>query len=169
LSHRAGTAACAITTSETTLGCDLEVIEPRSEAFVADYFTAEEQVLVARASIADRLWLVPMVWSAKESALKAMRVGLRLDTRSVDVTMGPYAGRVEYADALSSCDTWKPFWVRFAGKLTFHGWWQRSAGYLRTVVASPRGEPPILLEGPQRSASSVEECIVHNNGVGARS
>jgi 4'-phosphopantetheinyl transferase len=161
LSHRAGTAACAITTSETTLGCDLELIEPRIEAFVTDYFTAEEQALVASASIAGRLWLVPLVWSAKESALKAMRAGLRLDTRSVDVSLGSYAGHAEYAGALSSCDTWEPFRVCFAGKLTFHGWWQRTAGYVRTMVASPRAEPPMSFGsramGP---ASSLEECIV---------
>ena len=30
------------------LGCDLELIEPRSDAFVADYFTAEEQALIAQ-------------------------------------------------------------------------------------------------------------------------
>jgi len=33
------------------IGCDLEVVEPRSDAFVADYFTSEEQALIARASV----------------------------------------------------------------------------------------------------------------------
>src|SRR6516162_11237684 len=42
LSHRAGTAICAVALSGAALGCDLEVIEPRSNSFVADYFTAEE-------------------------------------------------------------------------------------------------------------------------------
>ncbi len=40
--------------SGVELGCDLEVIEPRSEAFLSDYFTAEEQALVARAHATDR-------------------------------------------------------------------------------------------------------------------
>ena len=63
------------------LGCDLEVIEPRSEEFVADYFTTEEQKMVSQAPIADRSKLLALLWSAKESALKALREGLRFDTR----------------------------------------------------------------------------------------
>jgi len=47
LSHRAGIAACAVAISSLKMGCDLEMIEPRSDAFVADYFTLEEQELVA--------------------------------------------------------------------------------------------------------------------------
>src|SRR5208282_5095496 len=52
LSHRSGIAACAVAMSGGEIGCDLEVVEPRSDAFVADYFTIEEQALVARASAA---------------------------------------------------------------------------------------------------------------------
>ena len=36
---------------------------------------------------ADRPWLVTLLWSAKESALKALHEGLRLDTRSVTVSL----------------------------------------------------------------------------------
>ena len=50
-------------------------IEPRSDAFVADYFTIEEQALVARASAADRDRILALLWSGKESALKALREG----------------------------------------------------------------------------------------------
>ena len=87
LSHRAGRAVCAVATYRSALGCDLEVIEPHSDAFIADYFATEEQALVARAAPADRPWLVTLLWSAKESALKALRAGLRLDTRRVIVTL----------------------------------------------------------------------------------
>ena len=86
LSHRAGRAVCAVAPDRSALGCDLEVIEPHSDAFIADYFATEEQALVARAAPADRPWLVTLLWSAKESALKALRAGLRLDTRGVIVT-----------------------------------------------------------------------------------
>lgn len=47
LSHRAGKAMCAIAPPGVDLGCDLELIEPHSDAFVADYFTADEQAWVA--------------------------------------------------------------------------------------------------------------------------
>ena len=86
LSHRAGRAVCAIGLSGGALGCDLETIEPRSDAFVADYFTTSEQALVERAPGADRSWLLALLWSGKESALKALRTGLRLDTRCVIVS-----------------------------------------------------------------------------------
>jgi len=45
LSHRDGAAICAVALSSAALGCDLEMIEPRSDAFVTDYFTPEEQTL----------------------------------------------------------------------------------------------------------------------------
>src|SRR5579871_3530236 len=76
LSHRDGRAICAVAPADAALGCDLEKIEPRSEVFVADYFTANEQSLIARASSIERTKLVAAMWSAKESVLKALRVGL---------------------------------------------------------------------------------------------
>src|ERR1039458_300915 len=86
ISHRDGTALCAIASSRvdlgSDLGCDLEIIEPRSDAFVADYFAPEEQALIARTSPADRSLILALLWSAKESALKALREGLRLDSRA---------------------------------------------------------------------------------------
>jgi len=85
LSHRAGSALCAVAPSGAALGCDLEIIEPRSDGFVADYFTPEEQALVSEALAPDRPPLLALLWSAKESALKALRTGLRLDTRCVTV------------------------------------------------------------------------------------
>src|SRR5579864_1651730 len=86
LSHRDGIAACAVAISGVDIGCDLESVEPRSDAFVGDYFTIEEQALVARASAVNRPRLLALLWSAKESALKALHEGLRLDTRSVTVS-----------------------------------------------------------------------------------
>src|SRR5579872_273420 len=83
LSHRSGTAVCAIAPTGTLLGCDLEVVEPHSEAFVRDYFSAEEQAFVMDLPSAYRPGFLALLWSAKESALKALQQGLRRDTRSV--------------------------------------------------------------------------------------
>src|SRR5271167_381468 len=127
LTHRAGIAACAVTTSGAEIGCDLELVEPRSDAFVADYFTVEEQALVARASTADQPWLLALLWSAKESALKALHEGLRLDTRCVMVS--PFAESFDL-------NGWSPLQVRYTGGQVFHGWWQLADNILRTVVAS---------------------------------
>src|ERR1039457_3159351 len=49
LSHRSGVAICGVATFGVYIGCDLEIVEPRSTDFVADYFTAEEQARAARA------------------------------------------------------------------------------------------------------------------------
>jgi 4'-phosphopantetheinyl transferase len=87
LSHRDGHALCAIGPPDLLLGCDLERIEARSEAFVVDYFTDSEQTII-RAS-GDVPLAANLIWSAKESALKALRAGLRRDTRTVVVELEP--------------------------------------------------------------------------------
>src|ERR1700726_3327008 len=80
LSHRSGTALCTLAPPGVTFGCDLETVEPRSDGFIADYFTDDERNLIARSSRQERPLLLALLWSAKESALKALRVGLRFDT-----------------------------------------------------------------------------------------
>ena len=160
LSHRAGVAACAIAPSGAELGCDLEIIEPRSDAFIADYFATEEQELIERTSAADRCRLLAMLWSGKESALKALRTGLRLDTRSVTVSpVLPLQHEDESAKDparlfQSSCgpNGWNPLHVVYEGGQIFHGWWQSTGDLLRTMVASPPPAPPIFLEPPAHSA-----------------
>jgi 4'-phosphopantetheinyl transferase len=141
LSHSAGTAVCAVATPGVEMGCDLETVEPRSDAFLADYFTVEEQALVARASATDRDRLLTLLWSAKESALKALHAGLRLDTRCVVVS--PFA-------AAYDLNGWSRVLVRYtggdkAGGKVFHGWWQLANNILRTVVAAPPPDSPIPL------------------------
>jgi 4'-phosphopantetheinyl transferase len=149
LSHRDGMAACAVAMSGVDMGCDLEMIEPRSDAFVADYFTIEEQALVARASAAGRPRLLALLWSAKESALKALHEGLRLDTRSVIVS--PFAASFDL-------NGWSPLQVRYTGGQIFHGWWQNTDNILRTVVAAQSLDSPIPLTIPAHFFDSVSRC-----------
>jgi 4'-phosphopantetheinyl transferase len=134
LSHRDGIAACAIADPKLLLGCDLEIVEPHSDAFIADYFTAEEQALFVHSD--DKNLLSTLLWSAKESALKALRAGLRLDTRyvvvSANVSSREFAG-------------WRRLQVRYTNGQIFHGWWQQSGALVRTVVADPVSPPPIWL------------------------
>ena len=159
LSHRAGVAACAVTLPGTELGCDLEIIEPRSDAFIADYSATEEQAVIERTSAAERSLLLALLWSGKESALKALRTGLRLDTRSV--TVSPVAvplhgdGRAQEsalaAPASYGLTNWRPLQVVYEGGQIFHGWWQNTGDLLRTMVASPRPAAPIFLEATAHS------------------
>jgi 4'-phosphopantetheinyl transferase len=92
LSHCGGRAIAAVAPSEMAVGCDLERIEPRIDAFITDYFTPEEQLLIQLASASTKPALATLLWSAKESALKALCQGLRLDTRSLSVNVGDGQG-----------------------------------------------------------------------------
>jgi 4'-phosphopantetheinyl transferase len=134
ISHREGRAACAIAGPTVGLGCDLEIVEPRSDAFAADYFTAEERELLTQASSADRLRLLALLWSGKESVLKALRVGLRLDTRSVAVD--PFVAQV------SGGSDWRPLRTHHDGQV-LSGWWRQTGDLVRTMVAVPAPASPL--------------------------
>ena len=140
LTDRAGWAACALAPDGVAVGCDLELIEPRSAAFVADYFTPAEQRTVRRC--ADAALAANLIWSAKESALKVLGAGLRRPTRSVEVRLQLGSGR----------DTggFHPLTVALAEGGTLPGWWRRLGRYVLTV-ATDSPEPlgaPIFLGGP---------------------
>ena len=149
LSHRSGRAACVVAMPGVELGCDLETVEPRSDAFVADYFTTAEQSQVAQASVANRPRLLAMLWSAKESALKALHEGLRIDTRNVNVSR---------SDAVFDSHHWSPMQIHHADNRIFSGWWQHADGIVRTVVAAPPPNPPIRLQVPHYVADAVSLC-----------
>jgi 4'-phosphopantetheinyl transferase len=136
LSHREGTAACALTGSGLALGCDLEIIEPHNEAFLCDYFTAKERCLVI-GGVANRDLLSCLVWSAKESALKALQTGLRMDTRCVVVDLDK---------ASFAAGTWNALQVRQIGGQVFSGWWKQEGALVRTVVADPAPSLPVPLQ-----------------------
>ena len=83
ISHREGLALCALTLEpDAPLGADLELCETRSPAFVEDFFTLREAAAIARAP--DPARAATELWSLKEAALKAVRLGLRADTRRVE-------------------------------------------------------------------------------------
>jgi len=149
LSHRSGVAACVLADKAVALGCDLEITEVHSDAFLADYFTAEEQALVTAA--ADRDLLLALLWSAKESALKALGTGLRADTRSVVAYIEkPYAGT----------DAWSRLKVRHISGRFFHGWWQQGGNLIRTLVAGPSPCPPVRYQEPKVESSHGQSPAV---------
>jgi 4'-phosphopantetheinyl transferase len=174
LSHSSGVAICAVAPPDIHLGCDVELVEPRSHEFVTDYFTAEEEAQVAQATEERRDQVVTLFWSAKESALKALRAGLRLDTRSVIVdNQDPCLNhtqwsplRVRYVGDLSrrsvSPNDHLPMHLlpqdfdyedRYRGEQVFDGWWHATNNFVRTMVASPRPDSPTLLDVPVHGAN----------------
>ncbi len=150
ISHSAGMALCALALSFGALGCDLETIEPRNDAFVRDYFTGEELELVAQAAEKDRPLVSTLLWSAKESALKALQAGLRLDTRCVIVSPGnvleEYGNHPDFSEGLADAGLdWRPMCVRYVKGQTLQGWWHHDRTMVRTLVGSPQPASPVLL------------------------
>ncbi len=85
VTDRAGWAACLVGAGLDAVGVDLELVEPRSDGFVRDFLTAPEQDYVRGRGGDDARAAANLLWSAKEAALKVLQIGLRADTRSVDV------------------------------------------------------------------------------------
>ncbi len=139
LSDRAGWAVCVVgapgSARSGTLGIDLEVVEPRSDGFVADFFTPAELDHVRRLPDPDeRHEAANLIWSAKEAALKVQQVGLRADTRTVEVQLG----------GERRTDGWAP--MRVAGVAgPMPGWWRRDGVFLLTIAYDAHREPPELL------------------------
>lgn len=161
LSHRDGTAFCTVAHAGTSFGCDLETIEPRSDAFVADYFTASEKALIARTPVEHQPLFVAVVWSGKESALKALHLGLRLDTRCVCVRLVdglPRPGGKEWHDlcpdpVASNPDGWRPLSVHCSDGPIFGGWWRSQDHLVRTTVS----DLPLRIPVRVRQVSGLAE------------
>lgn len=135
MTDRADWAVCAVMPGTARVGCDLELVEPRSDEFIRDYLTRAEQQWVDRCS--DRALGANLIWSAKESALKVLRTGLRRDTRSVEVTPG------------EGGEGWTPLRVADVEGPEFHGWWRRFGDFLLTIVAETEIPPPRSVAEPE--------------------
>ena len=129
LSHSSGTALCTVAPPGITFGCDLEVVESRSDGFITDYFTDDERELILRSPRQERSLLLALIWSAKESALKALRVGLRFDTRCMSVSP------VDAWELTNDRDAWRSLSVRYSGGTVFHGCWRVQDHLVRTIVS----------------------------------
>ncbi len=128
ISHRAGRALVAIADRQITPGCDLEVIEPRSDAFVSEWFAESEQQRVRAHGPAEQALVANLIWSAKEAAAKVRRQGLRLDLRHASVDTRPLTGSAH----------WQPLTVAWNdGAGTVGGWWQAEPGWVMVLTAEP--------------------------------
>jgi 4'-phosphopantetheinyl transferase len=144
LTDRAGWAVCAVGAVDE-LGCDLELVEPRSDRFVRDFLTPREQAAVGDPPIeASGDAVANLIWSAKESALKVLRTGLRRDTRSVEVAF----------PAEPSVDAWQPLRVRTEEGRDLPGWWRKYGDFLLTVVTGRASPPPRSLVEPPGLATA---------------
>jgi 4'-phosphopantetheinyl transferase len=134
MSDRAGWAACVTGVDPgLALGIDVELVEPRTDGFVRDWFTPGEARFVAAATTDDdRQVRANLVWSAKESALKVLRTGLRRDTRSVEVSVA----------TTPPTSSWQALTVLTQEGTSLPGWWCRLGSFLVTVTADHEHPPP---------------------------
>ena len=151
LTDRAGWAVCLVGVPGARVGCDVEIAEPRSEGFVADFLTAQERRYVASLEGEHRDAAANLVWSAKESALKVLQTGLRRDTRSVDVVLTSPAGVPPGGGHAG----WAPLEVRSAEGGRMPGWWRRDGVFLVTVASEQPMPAPAPLPGSADLARAV--------------
>jgi 4'-phosphopantetheinyl transferase len=144
LSHRAGRALAAVAGAPSIVGCDLELVEPRSAAFVEDWLTAAEQDLLVACGAEDRARLANLVWAAKEAAAKVRREGLRLDLRHAAVT--PTLAGVPDGSWCALRVGW-----RDRARATA-AWWRVDGRCVMAIAGEPALGRPRLLGSPIRGA-----------------
>jgi 4'-phosphopantetheinyl transferase len=125
ISHSNGVGFCVAAREVSGIGCDIELIEVRSDEFITDYFTADEIALCRNSPPEQLALLSTLIWSAKESVLKVLRAGLRIDTRSIEITLVPQ-------EVLSG---WKKFSTRYVADANgFCGAWLIHQNFVLTVA-----------------------------------
>jgi 4'-phosphopantetheinyl transferase len=134
LSHRAGRALAAVVDAPAVVGCDLELVEPRSAAFVRQWLSSREQDLLADRGDDERAGLVNLLWTAKEAAAKVRREGLRLAVRDAVAVPAENGG-----------DAWSALrvdWGTELGTASMAGWWRAEPGWVMAVAGIPSLETP---------------------------
>ena len=113
-----------------SLGCDIEFVEPREANFVHNFFTAQEIATVTAAGEAQEV-LITAIWSAKEAVLKALREGLRIDTRALTCRFGDQgASPAEWSSFVVALDA--ELSTRYAG--AWSGWWRIHDKFVLTLA-----------------------------------
>jgi 4'-phosphopantetheinyl transferase len=117
-----------------SLGCDLELIEPREGNFLDSFFAVEEIEAVQALRELDGMQgdiLTTAIWSGKEAVLKALREGLRIDTRRITC-------RFDLFDAPPQ--EWSPFTVNVDDELArqysgaWSAWWRYAQNFVMTCA-----------------------------------
>jgi len=134
ISHSNRHAFCTLNFNpEISVGADLEIIETRFPGLVAEYFTREEAELIEKKSALEQDILTNLFWSAKEAMLKSLNLGLRLDTRKIEIIS------VEGLGSENNAQTpWFHLQVRsyLPVKWRWAAWWQKRREFVMTISAA---------------------------------
>ncbi|MDX1414467.1 MAG: 4'-phosphopantetheinyl transferase superfamily protein [Candidatus Promineifilaceae bacterium] len=132
ISHSHKTAFCAVLQKpDWPMGVDLEWIEKRPAQFAEQFFTEKERAFLKQTPAYLTDVQITALWSGKEAALKAVRHGLRLDTRCVEC----HFGIVEQAPR-----EWTRFHIQWDQQAAdkslprLQGWWQAADDYVLTMA-----------------------------------
>jgi 4'-phosphopantetheinyl transferase len=137
LSHRGGRGLALVDSAPGSVGCDVELVEPRSDAFVREWLSASERQLVWGCDELRRPLMANLIWTAKEAAAKVRREGLRLDVRRAVVTV------CDAAPDAALTRRWEPLRVDWPdGGGTTRGWWRGEPGWVMAVAADPAPAQP---------------------------
>lgn len=137
LSHRGDKVAAAWSgEGNISVGIDAEWIEDRHPAFLNDYFTDREIEWVLSGIEEERARRTTMLWSAKEAGLKALKLGLSVDSRRIEVLP---AGQIQQGE-------WQD--LDYYGDLPatgYHlkGWSQQRGNYLISLAVYFPAKPRI--------------------------
>ena len=92
-----------------------------------------------------------LIWSAKEAALKVQQVGLRVDTRTVEVEI----------TGGQQVDGWSSMTVT-GNDGPMPGWWRRAGVFLLTIAYAEQTEPPRPLSG----GATLDDAAPRHSWVG---
>jgi 4'-phosphopantetheinyl transferase len=131
------------------VGVDVEGIAPRADSFMQAYFAADEMHWIGQALGGEQALLATVTWSAKEAVLKALQLGLTVDTHRViclpatglELTAGADQGWCEVHVQIDPALL--PEALRRAGRLPLttdydwqiRGWWRRAGHFVQTLAA----------------------------------
>ena len=135
ISHSEHYGFCAVSRGGVALGCDIELIQEHEANFAEDYFGDEEKKLLLQLPGLRKDVALTLIWSGKEAVLKALRQGLRRDTRSVAVSFGRPQSSDDSWNALSVCC--------LESSRSFGGWWRHYKDFILTIVSDPPEISPI--------------------------
>ena len=146
MTDRADQAVCLVGPPGTALGCDLELVEPRSEAFVGDYLTPPSSGSSPRPRAARRATSSPTSCGAARSRRSRCCAPACAATRAASRCRCPRAPRSRVGRRSR---------VRAVEGKLFPGWWQRFGAFVLTLAATEPFPPPQPLVDPPGLASAV--------------
>jgi phosphopantetheinyl transferase len=145
LSHSDGAILCGAfwqtgqSSSVPRLGVDVERVDPRPPDLFRDYFTESEHRYCQDAQGVVRDELATLIWSGKESTLKALEKGLTVDTRAVTCLPASNESSLDALELVPSVG-WQPLRIsvpRWSPTVSRSlGYWHSQAGFMLTLVVT---------------------------------